>query len=98
MEQDTEPKVVDDGLIEFEGPNDPYLPLNWPFRKKVITTFLYGLCTMGTTWASTIYNSGLSQVQHQFNVGSEVALLGMSLYLLGYFTSPYNTSLPRPKS
>ncbi|KAF2798597.1 MFS general substrate transporter [Melanomma pulvis-pyrius CBS 109.77] len=98
MEQDTEPKVADDGLIDFDGPNDPYLPLNWPFRKKIITTFLYGLCTMGATWASTIYNSGLSQVQHQFNVGSEVALLGMSLYLLGYFTNAFGPLLWAPMS
>lgn len=43
---------------------------------------------MGTTWASTIYNSELLQVQDQFHVGNEVALLGMALYLAGNAFGP----------
>ena len=41
-------------LVDFDGDDDPYRPLNWPMRKKVVVTFLYSLCTMGTTWASTM--------------------------------------------
>ena len=44
----------DDILIDFDGEDDPYRPLNWPMRKKVVVTVLYSLCTMGTTWASTM--------------------------------------------
>jgi hypothetical protein len=28
--------------VDFDGPDDPYHPMNWPFRKKVVTTALYG--------------------------------------------------------
>ena len=45
----------EDILIDFEGEDDPYKPLNWPLRKKIVVTILYSLCTMGTTWASTMY-------------------------------------------
>ncbi|CAM1507493.1 Fc.00g071340.m01.CDS01 [Cosmosporella sp. VM-42] len=76
----------DDNLIDFEGQDDPYNPLNWPFRKKFVTTMLYSFTTMGVTWASTIYNSGIPQVEHQFKVSQEVALLGLTLYLLGQET------------
>ncbi len=48
---------VDETLIEFDGPDDPYMPLNWPMRKKMVVTMLYSFCTMGTTWASTMYAS-----------------------------------------
>ena len=41
-------------LIDFDGPNDPYRPMNWPRRKKITVTVLYSLCTMGSTWASTM--------------------------------------------
>lgn len=41
-------------LVDFDGPDDPYNPLNWPFAKKVVVTMLYSVCTMGTTWASTM--------------------------------------------
>jgi hypothetical protein len=34
-------------IVDFEGLDDPYRPLNWGFRKKAITTVLYGLTTMG---------------------------------------------------
>ena len=32
-------------LVDFDGPDDPYRPINWPFRKKVIMTVLYGFTT-----------------------------------------------------
>ena len=43
-----------DVIVDFDGPDDPYRPINWPFRKKVITTALYGFTTMGSTWASSV--------------------------------------------
>jgi hypothetical protein len=36
-----------DVIVDFEGPDDPYRPLNWGFKKKAVTTVLYGLTTMG---------------------------------------------------
>ncbi len=47
-------KTTAEHLVGFDGEDDPYRPLNWPFRKKVITTLLYGLTTMGSTWASSV--------------------------------------------
>ena len=47
-------KTTPENLVGFDGEDDPYRPLNWPFRKKVITTALYGLTTMGSTWASSV--------------------------------------------
>ena len=38
-------KTSADFLVDFDGPDDPYRPINWPFRKKVITTVLYGFTT-----------------------------------------------------
>lgn len=36
-------KTSEAEIVDFDGLDDPYRPLNWPFRKKVITTMLYGL-------------------------------------------------------
>ncbi|KAI7666716.1 MFS general substrate transporter, partial [Hortaea werneckii] len=47
-------KTNQDVLVDFDGPDDPYRPLNWPFGKKAITTVLYGFTTMGATFASTL--------------------------------------------
>lgn len=47
-------KTTAENLVGFDGEDDPYRPINWPFRKKFITTLLYGLTTMGSTWASSV--------------------------------------------
>lgn len=43
----THTKTSQDVIVDFDGPDDPYRPLNWSFTKKAVTTVLYGLTTMG---------------------------------------------------
>ncbi|KAH8693177.1 putative MFS multidrug transporter [Talaromyces proteolyticus] len=81
-------KTSPDVLVDFEGPDDPYHPRNWGFYKKSVTTVLYGLTTMGATWASAVYSPGISQISHDFNVGKEVSLLGVTFLLLGFGFGP----------
>ena len=40
-------KTSEDVIVDFDGPDDPYRPINWGFAKKSVTTVLYGLTTMG---------------------------------------------------
>lgn len=75
-------------IVDFDGPDDPYRPINWPTHKKVSTTFLYGLVTMTATWASSAYSPGTDQVASQFGVSTEVAILGTTLFLLGFGLGP----------
>ena len=77
-----------DQLVDFDGPADPYRPANWPLHKKVTTTLLYGLVTMSATWASSCYSAGTAQVAAEFGVGSQVAVLGTSLFLVGFGVGP----------
>lgn len=74
--------------MDFDGPDDPYHPVNWSSRKKIITTFLYGLVTMTATWASSAYSAGTNLVAAEFNVSHEVAVLGTTLFLLGFGLGP----------
>ena len=71
-------------LVDFDGPDDPYRPINWTLKKKVYTTVLYGFTTMGSTWASSVFSPGLSQIAEQFDISTEVATLGLTLLLLGF--------------
>jgi hypothetical protein len=77
-------------LVDFDSPQDqdPYKPLNWPLRKKVLTTLLYGLVTMTATWASSCYAAGTAQVAAEFGVSSQVSVLGTSLFLVGFGIGP----------
>lgn len=45
-------KTGPDVIVEFDGLDDPYHPRNWGFKKKCITTILYGLTTMGMSKVS----------------------------------------------
>ncbi|KOS21962.1 putative MFS-type transporter [Escovopsis weberi] len=77
-----------DQIVDFEGPDDPYHPLNWPLHKKVLTTGLYGLVTMSATYASSSYSAGTAQIADDFHVGTQVATLGTSLFLAGFGLGP----------
>ena len=46
-------KTLAENLVDFDGEDDLYRPINWPFR-KVITTLLYRLTTMGSSWANSL--------------------------------------------
>lgn len=77
-----------DMLVDFDGPNDPYRPLNWPFRKKVITTILYGFTTSWITFASAVYSPAMGQIANEFDVKIETATAGISLVLFGFGMGP----------
>ena len=42
-------------IVDFEGKDDPYRPMNWSQRKKVIIVVLYGFTTMCSSWNTSIY-------------------------------------------
>ena len=84
----SEKKTSEDFVVHFDGPDDPYHPLNWTFKKKATTTALYGFTTMGSTWASAVFSPGLMQVAEEFHVGTEVSTLGVSLLLVGFGLGP----------
>lgn len=75
-------------LVDFDGPDDPYRPMNWPTKKKVLTTLMYGMTTMTATWASSAYSAGTQQVAAEFHVANQVAVLGTTLFLFGFGTGP----------
>ncbi|RMZ89164.1 hypothetical protein DV736_g3604, partial [Chaetothyriales sp. CBS 134916] len=75
-------------LVDFDGPDDPYRPVNWPLKKKVTTTLLYALATMTATWASATFSAGNEQFSQEFHVDSEVGVLGTTLFLFGFGTGP----------
>jgi multidrug resistance protein len=81
-------KTTAQDLVDFDGKDDPYYPLNWTFKKKVVTTALYGFTTMGATFASSVYAPGIQQISEEFHVSREVSTLGLALLLAGFGLGP----------
>ncbi|KAF3025696.1 hypothetical protein E8E14_014070 [Neopestalotiopsis sp. 37M] len=75
-------------VVEFDGPDDPYHAQNWATRKKLLTAAMLGYTTMTAAFTSSIFSAGTAYVAAEFNVSSEVGILGVSLYVLGFATGP----------
>ncbi|KAF2704393.1 MFS general substrate transporter [Pleomassaria siparia CBS 279.74] len=74
--------------VDFDGPDDTYNPQNWSFNKKALNTFLYGLTTLSSTWASAAYSPANDIVAKEYNVPTDIAILGTSLLFLGFGFGP----------
>ena len=79
-----QPYVADD----WDGPDDPDNAHNWPFWKKTYHTCIPASIALVCTLASSIYVPGREQVEQEFGVSREVALLPYSLYVLGLAFGP----------
>lgn len=62
-------KTSDDVIVDFDGPDDPYQPLNWGFKKKAVTTVLYGLTTMGRLGFEVLERTVLTSWECRRDVG-----------------------------
>ncbi|KAJ4180051.1 hypothetical protein NW755_012091 [Fusarium falciforme] len=79
---------VEDAVVTFDSPQDPYDPRNWPLKRKVYTTLLYGLSTMGSTFSTASFSTGIHEMMKEFKISEEVASLGTSLILMGFAFGP----------
>ncbi|CAO2650653.1 Nn.00g019450.m01.CDS01 [Neocucurbitaria sp. VM-36] len=75
-------------VVEFDGFDDPLHAQNWPLKKKLITAAMLGFTTLTSAFGSSIFSAATGAIMQKFNVGSVVATLGTSLYVLGFATGP----------
>ncbi|KAK5174739.1 uncharacterized protein LTR77_001821 [Saxophila tyrrhenica] len=87
------PEALEDGaqrteVKDWDGPDDQGNPRNWSPQKKfyhcAIPTAIAFLCPFG----SSVYTPGISQVETEFHVTREIALLPFVSYLLGLSFGP----------
>lgn len=84
----TTEKTGPDVLVDFEGPDDLYRPMNWPFRKKAAHTAIYGGLAASTSFATSVYSPAIAQISQEFGVIDEVGTVGLSLLLVGLGLGP----------
>ncbi len=80
-------KGVDRLLVDW-SPNDPDYPRNWSTPKKLFVTFQICLLTTSVYIGSAIYTAGLQGVEAQFHISPVKALLGLTLFVIGYALGP----------
>ena len=80
-------KGADHLLVDW-APNDPHNPRNWSTARKLFVTFQICLLTTSVYIGSAIYTAGLQGVEAQFHISTVKALLGLTLFVLGYALGP----------
>lgn len=74
-------------LVEFL-PADRRNPVNFSGLRKWTITLLQATATLAVTFVSTAYSAAVFEIMIDFDVSSEVAILGISLFVLGFAVGP----------
>ncbi|EAW12568.1 MFS transporter [Aspergillus clavatus NRRL 1] len=69
-------------------PNDPRNPLEFRMSMRWLYTIVMAWATLAVSLVSSAYTGGIEQIMEDFHVGSEVATLGVSLFVLGFAIGP----------
>lgn len=69
-------------------PRDPRNPMNFRPIKKWAITVLVSFVTLAVALVSSAYSGGMSQIVETFGVEEEIAILGVSLFVLGFAIGP----------
>lgn len=75
-------------IVDWDGPDDPENPYNWPMLFKVFFIFQVCILTAFVYMASAIYTPGVDQVMKVFHVSETVAVLPLTLFVFGYGIGP----------
>lgn len=75
-------------VVEFDGPDDPLHAQNWPLQKKLYTAAALGFTTMTSAFTSSIFSAATTAVAEEFHVSTEVGILGVSFFVMGFAFGP----------
>ncbi|KAJ5782326.1 hypothetical protein N7457_004100 [Penicillium paradoxum] len=75
-------------IVEFNDADDPLHPQNWSLARKITISVVLAYTTFVASFASAIYSSGVGAISANFNISTEVAILGVTLYVLGFASGP----------
>ena len=78
----------DPNVVGWDGPDDPSNPMNWPAYRKWGIAVSMGSMTLVVTFASSVYSSATMVTAQQFGVSSEVMILAVALFVLGFAFGP----------
>lgn len=82
-------KEKNPNVVDWDGPNDPGHPHNWPKGKKWRAMSVVGLMCFVSPFASTLPAPALPELAKQFGItDSTVAALCVSIFVLAYAIGP----------
>jgi len=71
-------------LVDWDGPQDPSNPRNWPVWRRILVTTLIALCTTSLYMPASIVAPVQEEIQMMFNTTRTKAALDITLFVWGY--------------
>ncbi|KIM97316.1 hypothetical protein OIDMADRAFT_130385 [Oidiodendron maius Zn] len=82
-------EAVGDNIVDWDGPDDPDNPLNWPGRKSFGHVIIVAVLSMVVNITATVIAPGILDLVVEFRVTSvTIGTLAVSIYLLGFGLGP----------
>ncbi|KAJ7684917.1 MFS general substrate transporter [Mycena polygramma] len=76
--------LQDPFVVDWDSEEDAENPLNFHNCKKWIITSQLAFCTWTVSFSSSVYSGGLEIMARDLHISDNVAILGLSLYVLGF--------------
>lgn len=81
--------ALDEDLVDWDGPDDPKNPMNWPLRRVVVVITIISIITFLSSLASSVLAPGILQVLDDFHSQNlELGSFVISVYVIGYALGP----------
>ncbi|GMM53308.1 Tpo1 protein [Starmerella bacillaris] len=82
------PGNIENYQIDWLGPDDPEMPINWSWGRKHKALSMCAIGAMVTVFGSAIIAPAAEVIEEVFHVGLPVSILNVSLYVLGFAIGP----------
>ncbi|KAJ5427413.1 MFS transporter [Penicillium cf. griseofulvum] len=82
-------ELKDPNVVDWDGPDDPANPLNWPASRKNIHVAIVSIFTLTANLAATMFAPGAKELADEFGItDSTLETMTVSLYVLGFAIGP----------
>lgn len=75
-------------IVDWDGDDDPENPYNWALKYKIIFTMQIAFLTTSVYLGSAIYTPAIEQIKEELGVSQTVAMLPLTLFVVGYGIGP----------
>lgn len=88
LESPPQPPPVDENIVGWDGPNDPKNPFTWSFKYKLFVSAVLNSLPLVVNIGSSILSDASRPLSNEYHVGTEVDILTITLFLLGFTFGP----------
>jgi len=75
-------ELLEESIVNWDGPDDPENPQNWSQREKWIVTIAMGTLTFCITFSSSVLSAATDPIAELFGASAVVSTLPTSLFVL----------------